>query len=78
MKKSGGYNLWKGRKIKVYSVNHRYLGIWEYDKSIYMFNLGKQKLFTPRFKQGKKKIHGYVCWWIPLSVAEKEGKNIQK
>lgn len=70
--KCGEYNLWKGQKVKVFSADkERYLGIWEYDKAI---KVGS-RVFTPRFKQGRKKIHGYACWWIPLIVANKVDKE---
>jgi len=73
--KCGDYNLWKGRKVKVFSgAKKRYLGIWEYDKAIKV----ESGFFTPRFRQGKKKIHGYTCWWIPLSIAIKAEEKEEK
>ena len=82
MKKSVEHNLWKGRKIKVFSTSNKYLGVWEYDKAVRVGSIEKNgrmtPLFVPRFRQGKKTIHGYACWWIPLSVAlraEEYGKQ---
>lgn len=73
--KYGNYNLRKGTKVKVFSgLSKRYLGIWEYDKAI---KVGPG-YFTPRFKQGKKKIHGYSCWWIPLSIAKKAEEKVKE
>jgi len=72
--KAGNYRLWKGRKVKVFATSYRYLGIWEYDRAVYVGHcvmFPRRKFFTPRFKQGKKKIHGYSCWWIPLSEVNK-------
>ena len=79
--KSGGYNLWKGRKVKVFSGDKKqiYLGIWEYcgaERIGYTFKNGKAiPFFVPKFKQGRKRIRGYECWWIPLSVANKTDKE---
>jgi len=73
--KCGNYNLRKGTKVKVFSSDkEHYMGIWEYDKAIKVAGL---RSLTPRFKQGKKRIHGYACWWIPLSVAKKIEKELK-
>ena len=72
--KCGIYVLRKGRKVVVFSAhNRRYLGIWEFDRAIQIgtFGIDRKKIYTPRFIQGKKKIHGYACWWIPLSDWER-------
>ena len=80
--KCGDYNLRKGRKVKVYSVGRtRYMGIWEYEKAVYTGfwfsrdNSDGVRMYTPLFRQGKKKIHGYACWWIPLNVAKRLDKE---
>ncbi len=78
MKRCGNYNLWKGRKVKIYSVSDRNLGVWEYDHAEYVAHFGRKRLFTPVFKQGKKIIHGYICWWIPLADAKKIEENFKK
>ena len=82
--KCGSYNLWKGRKVKIFSANkNEYLGAWEYLEAerigTSIENNKRTILFTPKFKQGKKRIRGYECWWIPLNIAKKaeEGLNVK-
>ena len=72
------YRLWRGRKVKVFSTTTQYyMGVWEYEKAVYIggyynHQSGKRhRVYTPLFRQGKKKVHGYACWWIPVTVAEK-------
>ena len=79
--KCGDYNLRKGRKVKVFSAKSKhYMGIWEYEKAVYTgfwFSCDEPngvRMYSPLFRQGKKKIHGYACWWIPVNVAKRRQK----
>lgn len=80
--KCGKYDLRKGRKVKVFSGGDKkqYLGIWEYCGAEiigYTFKGGRAiPHFVPKFKQGRKRIRGYECWWIPLSVAREAEKEL--
>lgn len=81
--KSGGYNLRKGRKVRVFSGDQkRDLGIWEYcgaERIGSTFKKGRTiPYFVPKFKQGRKRIRGYECWWVPLNIAKKLDKKRDK
>jgi hypothetical protein len=68
--KYGEYNLIPGKtKVRVFDAKcEKDLGIWIYSHRE-KFGFSKQETFyTPVFHQGKKIIHGYACWWIPISV----------
>ena len=82
MKKSGEYNLWKGRKVRVFSADQkRDLGIWEYCGAEVVgqdWDNPRRRLFVPKFKQGRRRIRGYECWWIPLSEASKIERQVKR
>lgn len=76
------YRLWKGRKVKIFIIDwstnkRKCLGIGVYIKSRKVWFEGTDKFagYTPEFRIAKKKIYGYECWWIPLSIANKIEKE---
>lgn len=77
MTKIGEYNMWKGRKVKIYSPDYKkFLGVGKYERQVkIMLTAGKKDTgitaHTPKFKLGRKTILGCDCWWIPVSVADK-------
>lgn len=69
------YKKRKGMKVEIFDARlEKKLGIGIYINSK-KIGLKDIKYWTPRFKLGKKIIHGYECWWTPLSVIKRKGKG---
>ncbi len=63
------WKLWKGKKVHVYSADRkRDLGVWGFDGVV---DCPEIPALVPRFRQGKKIIYGWSCWWIPESMVKK-------
>ena len=57
----------KGMKVEIWGTNKKKkLGIGIYIDSK-REKLWGSNFWIPKFKLGNKIIHGYECWWIPLS-----------
>jgi len=61
----GPWKLWPGRKVRVFSaIRQRDMGVWSF---IRIVSNDECAIDTPEFRQGKKIIRGWSCWWIPES-----------
>ncbi|HHT9147327.1 MAG TPA: hypothetical protein ACFYD4_16865 [Candidatus Wunengus sp. YC61] len=60
------WKLRKGMKVAIWDATKKNnLGTGIYVDSIRVKAFGF-KAWTPRFRIGKRIIHGYECWWIPV------------
>jgi hypothetical protein len=72
----GPWKLWKGRKVHVLSADaKRNLGVWVFDCKV---DCPEIPCSTPRFRQGKKTIYGWSCWWIPENEHQKAIREIKR
>ena len=65
------YKKRKGMKVEIWdTTRNKKLGIGIYTGSKREYLLGVN-FWIPRFKLGRKIIHGYGCWWIPVSETKR-------
>ncbi len=63
------YKKRKGMKVEIWDAEQKNkLGIGTYIDSKRVKAWGCS-FWTPRFKLGRRFIHGFECWWIPVKYA---------
>lgn len=68
--------IWKKRKgmrVEIWDAEQKNklgIGIYINSKKIDFYG---HKFWTPRFRMGRKIIHGYECWWIPIKYTVRIG-----